>query len=81
MKNLKETVEADEAENFPTLVKIQNYIKGVQSFFTNRLKLNVVTMLKIFKNVIHYESSKIVNYIFVCQKLGDEKIKEWLKNF
>jgi hypothetical protein len=32
-------------------------------------------MLKIFKNVIQYESSIIVNYIFVSQKLADEKMK------
>jgi len=32
-------------------------------------------MLKIFKNPIQYESSKIVNYIFVSQKLVDEKMK------
>ncbi len=32
-------------------------------------------MLKIFKNPIQYESPKIVNYIFVSQKLVDEKMK------
>ena len=32
-------------------------------------------MLKIFKKAIQYESSKIVNYVFVSQKLVDEKMK------
>ena len=38
-------------------------------------------MLKIFKNSIQYESSKIVNYVFVSQKLVDEKMKRMAKKY
>jgi hypothetical protein len=48
-------------EGYTTNNPIESYNSVIKKFFTNRLKLNVVAMLKIFKNPIQYELSKIVN--------------------
>jgi hypothetical protein len=50
---------------------IEQYNAIIKKFFTQRMKLNIISMLKIFTECIQYESSKIVNYKFCTQKLVD----------
>ena len=53
---------------------VEQYNCIIKKFFTERIKLNVVEMLKCFVKVIQYESSKIVNYRYQETKLVTSKI-------
>ena len=60
---------------------IEQYNAIIKKNFTNRFKLNIVAMLESFKDVIQYESSKLITYKFVSAKLVDERMisraKKW----
>jgi hypothetical protein len=53
---------------------IEQYNAIIKRFFTNRLKLNIIAMLKVFTEVIQYESSKIFNYVFCTTKVVDQTL-------
>ena len=60
---------------------IEQYNAIIKKFFTNRLKLNIVAMLKIFTEVIQYESSQIINYKFSNQlKIVDSTLINEARN-
>jgi len=59
---------------------IEQYNAIIKKFFTNRLKLNIVAMLKIFTEVIQYESSKIINYKFSVEKIVDSTLISEARN-
>ncbi len=52
---------------------LESYNAKIKTFFTQRSKLNIVEMLKVIKNAIQYESSKLYNYDFVTVKQVDTK--------
>ena len=52
---------------------LESYDAIIKAFFTQRAKLNILEMLKVFIYVILYESSKLLNYEFLKIKQVDYK--------
>jgi hypothetical protein len=54
---------------------VESFNATIKRYFTNRLQLNIIAMLKIFKeDLIQYESSKLFNYSFAKEKLVDKTL-------
>ena len=53
---------------------IEQYNAVMKKFFTERLKLSIVKMLKVFVKVIQYESAKVLKYSYSDIKMVDNKL-------